>query len=864
MLRSGLDEFAERWIKFLRANELGPEMTGTFEESVNGARLAFEVLANLLEEKEYLKYQNVIRRLLHEWINSAATYEELVDIEEAFPDFILPFTDVEPESEEADEIFRELYDFFHSEVRAYVLSDYLQVYEEIIGAESRHTAYVLSHFEAILALTAHLNGANTRTDILDGLTDAVSGLFENVLGVAIYNEKDDGLNLSSVEVLDESIPATVVDPGLSARLEEIFNIGEPRWVSEKDLPSGLRNLIDIGTRSGISGCAIPIRPGEADGLLIVVMIGTDQPGTLELSLSRVASAECALALERASGRETINRVNRKINDILSLSREAGWGTSYHDTGEFVLEYLLDLVRGKQALILTLPPSGESSEPWYPLAWREMSRDEIQVYERASKLPSILRVAVRSGKMLMMDSVELNRVLRGKAPLTGFDLSNNEALGLLPLAGKGFRQGICVFKCPKYVMHEAETADVLAIFARTAADSLNASRKYELSLKFANLEEEDTRRARILQRQLTTSSLRTRNMLYWAHLQPAGELAGDVLIARKAGQTALNFWAADVAGRGTDAGWSMMYIRQLLAELPHDIANPSAALAEINRRIREIESQSSPGIYTGLAGLHLDEEKNIGRFARAGAPRMIKTDPKGEITVLDPEGLPLGLLDDAQLEDLQFEFHPGDKLIWASEGLLGLRDEKGKRYGESGLIDRVRKYHFLPARALYEEILIDVGEFSDVDRIQNDWSLVVIGYKAKASWSSGCDGKNRIDMITKAMDWLSDKCRNEDDLNALRLVLDEAITNAFEHGNRYNEDGIIELKLTCSKRHVHVQVRDEGGNLNDRVTEGHLPPDKLLEDKGRGFFLIRHQSDHLWVEDHRGELNVVRYLGGTDE
>jgi anti-sigma regulatory factor (Ser/Thr protein kinase) len=57
--------------------------------------------------------------------------------------------------------------------------------------------------------------------------------------------------------------------------------------------------------------------------------------------------------------------------------------------------------------------------------------------------------------------------------------------------------------------------------------------------------------------------------------------------------------------------------------------------------------------------------------------------------------------------------------------------------------------------------------------------------------------------------------------------------------------------------VHLRVRDEGGKLNERVTSVPLRADTLLEDKGRGFLLMKHYSDYLWVEDNLGELNAVR-------
>ena len=63
--------------------------TSRWTSSVNRSRLGFEILANLLEGAEYASYENVIRRLLQEWINHAGTYDGIVEIERALTAFIL-------------------------------------------------------------------------------------------------------------------------------------------------------------------------------------------------------------------------------------------------------------------------------------------------------------------------------------------------------------------------------------------------------------------------------------------------------------------------------------------------------------------------------------------------------------------------------------------------------------------------------------------------------------------------------------------------------------------------------------------------------------------------------------------------------
>ena len=44
---------------------------------------------------------------------------------------------------------------------------------------------------------------------------------------------------------------------------------------------------------------------------------------------------------------------------------------------------------------------------------------------------------------------------------------------------------------------------------------------------------------------------------------------------------------------------------------------------------------------------------------------------------------------------------------------------------------------------------------------------------------------------------------------LRLILDETISNAVEHGNRFSSNKIVKIKIIVSKDGVDIFVKDEG-------------------------------------------------------
>ena len=78
------------------------------------------------------------------------------------------------------------------------------------------------------------------------------------------------------------------------------------------------------------------------------------------------------------------------------------------------------------------------------------------------------------------------------------------------------------------------------------------------------------------------------------------------------------------------------------------------------------------------------------MANAGAlPPMICRD--GEILKVRVEGVPLGLLDSRQYEEVVFEAKPGDTLLLYSDGVTDHLNSAGQEYGRGRLANVLRAH-----------------------------------------------------------------------------------------------------------------------------------------------------------------------------
>lgn len=85
---------------------------------------------------------------------------------------------------------------------------------------------------------------------------------------------------------------------------------------------------------------------------------------------------------------------------------------------------------------------------------------------------------------------------------------------------------------------------------------------------------------------------------------------------------------------------------------------------------------------------------------------------------------------------------------------------------------------------------------------------------------------------------------------LKLVFDEAITNAMEHGNHWDSNKKIHVELRHDKEFLHLRVRDEGVGFNYLQPQSEYISGNKLSKRGRGISLIRRFCSPVWEDAGR--------------
>jgi serine/threonine-protein kinase RsbW len=86
--------------------------------------------------------------------------------------------------------------------------------------------------------------------------------------------------------------------------------------------------------------------------------------------------------------------------------------------------------------------------------------------------------------------------------------------------------------------------------------------------------------------------------------------------------------------------------------------------------------------------------------------------------------------------------------------------------------------------------------------------------------------------------------SESDSDDLGIVTTELVNNAIHHGNKNDPEKQVRITFTVDDQKIELRIIDQGGGFNPDKLKDPLAPENLLNENGRGIFLIRNLMDGL--------------------
>jgi serine/threonine-protein kinase RsbW len=92
--------------------------------------------------------------------------------------------------------------------------------------------------------------------------------------------------------------------------------------------------------------------------------------------------------------------------------------------------------------------------------------------------------------------------------------------------------------------------------------------------------------------------------------------------------------------------------------------------------------------------------------------------------------------------------------------------------------------------------------------------------------------------------------------ALRLVLEEAVSNAFRHGNRHHPDGHVDVEWEVEPDQVRIEVEDQGRGFDLATLPDPTDEDRLELPSGRGVMLIHAYMSEVRYNEAGNRVTMI--------
>lgn len=416
------------------------------------------------------------------------------------------------------------------------------------------------------------------------------------------------------------------------------------------------------------------------------------------ALMRLIAARVGIAIDNARLYRRVERQNRTFKTLAHISREFSSILDLNELLGKLASTMRDLINYDAFSILLVDHDAKALRHLFSIRYdQRVNIDNVPLGKGITGAAAESREVVR-----VHDTAKDPRYIASHS-----DIRSEVAV---PLIVQDRVVGVMDLESDRVGYFSDDHVRTLALLAPQVASSVENARLYAELAQRERRMEEDLEAARELQRLLLPdTALEIEGMESAVRLRPAREVSGDIyaIFEQKDQKTIIAM--GDVSGKGTAAALYGSLVSGLLRTLAPRRRQPAELMKALNDALieRKVEAR-----YVTLGVLLWDSATRRIVMANAGAlPPMICRGT--EILKIRVEGVPLGLLDAREYEEVTFQAEPGDTIVLYSDGITDHLNAAGTEFGRGRLVQLVRAHVDKQPDELIGEIFKELDKFSTV-------------------------------------------------------------------------------------------------------------------------------------------------------
>lgn len=365
-------------------------------------------------------------------------------------------------------------------------------------------------------------------------------------------------------------------------------------------------------------------------------------------------------------------------------------------------------------------------------------------------------------------------------------------------------------------------------------------------------------ARLIQQSVLPAQfeLENKSVELFAKMLPSKEVGGDFFDYYFLSKNKLAFVIADVSGKGIPGAMFMMQSKAMLKDFATNNMEPNEILNKTNNAL--CANNSSQMFVTAWFGV-IDTESGILEFANAGHNPPLLCDENGINILKSNPNFVLAGMENYVYKKEQIILKENDLLFLYTDGITDAQNMQAEFYGINNLKSILADYKNLSPKLLCEQVLDDVGKFSNNSTQFDDETVLAIKFIGKqpinkitipTNLEKLQDIHNFIDMQTNGMDIPTNF------QNKLKIIVDEIASNII----KFSQSKTMELSMNKNKNGIELCFVDFGlpfNPLTQKEADTTLSSSER-EIGGLGIHIVKKMADDINYK-YESQKNILKII-----
>jgi sigma-B regulation protein RsbU (phosphoserine phosphatase) len=452
-------------------------------------------------------------------------------------------------------------------------------------------------------------------------------------------------------------------------------------------------------------------------LIGVIDIESPQPNHFTEEHKRLLTliaSRMAVGIENA---RLYTRTTRQARTLVLLNEIARELTSILNVDELlkrIAELLSRLIDYQIFSILLLDATGEKLQHRFSQRFQE----NIQLKHEIPLGRGVVGYAAQHKEAVLVPDVNKDPRYVKANPETRSELA-------VPLVYKDKVIGVLDLEHTRRGFFTDDHKRTVTTLAAQVAIAIENAQLYEQIARQEKRLERDLAMARQLQFRLLPPALpKLSHLDIAAKFVPARAIGGDLydFVSYSMSRTAIV--VGDVSGKGAPAAIYAALVSGILRSHAPIEPGPAEMLSAVNFSLGE---RRIDGQFVSLIYAVWDDRNRTLQVANSGLPRPIYYHD-GTIEIIEATGLPLGLFDEADYDELSFRAKPGDMFVFFSDGILDASNKAEELFGRERVGEIVAANPNASADEVVKLLFKAVAEHASGEEAFDDQTVVAIRVK----------------------------------------------------------------------------------------------------------------------------------------